>query len=124
MANVQTDFAVGNGTFVARATDADGNAAVTVTLADPGDGGRNRIYGIYASCTGGTSALDANIIVRLDNSATNFRTFLGAARGGLAALPFFEHPLIGLKSTAVPIILSALGSGVIGELEVIYDVSG
>ena len=39
MANVQTDFAVGNGTFVARATDADGNAAVTVTLADPGTAG-------------------------------------------------------------------------------------
>lgn len=123
MANVQTDFLTGNGPFVSRATDAAANAAATVTLPAP-VAGKIRIHKIVASCSGAAAAADGTIVVKLDNSATNFNYVLAAARGPLANLDFQSKQLVGKEATAVPVILSALGAAAIGELEVVWDISG
>lgn len=121
MANVQTDFVLGNGTYVSRAVDTDGSAAVTVTLPTPQAGSRARIHRITASCSGANSAADKGVVVKLDGTTTNWRTYYAVGRG-LLGDHVFHKPLIGKAATAVVIVLEDLDTGsCVGELEVVYD---
>ena len=123
MANVQTDYVLGNGVQVSRATDTDGSAAVTVTLPDPVTG-KIRIHKITASCYGANSAADKGVTVKLDGTSTNWRCTYAVGRGLLGDHNFYP-PLLGKESTAIVVALDDLDtSSCIGEVEVVWDNKG
>ena len=100
------------------------NADTDLTLADPGDGSRNRVHKITVSCSGATVG-DAQVLWMYDGSATDI--VLGALTFGGRGNVFSEDftvPLPASHSAAPKIRAKAAGASTVLTVTATYDTKG